>query len=425
MHNVLKHVRSWFWTSTLLVVMVLTACTPSLAPTSEATPRIMPPMTPSAASAALPLSPSPLPPTPTSTSTPTGPLIIDYIQMTDRTTGWGMGQMGTEEPGRLFRTTDGGASWRDVSPGLRSHYGFSILDAQLAWVRSSDNDEVWRTQDGGQSWSSLGQIQGQFWFNDSQHGWKMDAEAWGLSYVQFDIRSFSTTQDGGETWQEANLPPGIGLAFLAFPDPQTAWAIRAGFAKTIEGVPNLGVPFSLETTADGGRTWGSQEMPLPPEVEVVEMGDGYSYLAAGNCDFDSPVYSSTTIWKMALTCEEQGWLYTSTDQGETWTITSLPAGQVTDVQFIDPSIGWSLRKDEVHPYQSDLYQTTDGGQTWALLAHLNWADAGLDFVDDQTGWAVVVTCDDADCNPYFYPKALAKTTDGGQTWQIIQPQIVP
>jgi hypothetical protein len=44
---------------------------------------------------------------------------------------------------------------------------------------------------------------------------------------------------------------------------------------------------------------------------------------------------------------------------------------------------------------------------------------------DTTGWAVAVTCNAADCNPYRYPKALVKTTDGGQTWQILQPQIIP
>jgi hypothetical protein len=77
---------SWFWTRTLLVVITLTACTP--APTPDVTPQITLPVTPSVASPALPLSPSPLPPTLTSTSTPARPLIINYIQMIDRTTGW-------------------------------------------------------------------------------------------------------------------------------------------------------------------------------------------------------------------------------------------------------------------------------------------------------------------------------------------------
>ena len=151
------------------------------------------------------------------------------------------------------------------------------------------------------------------------------------------------------------------------------------------------------------------------------MNDGNSYLDAGNCEFDSPVYSSTTVWIMALTCEEGAWQYTSTDQGKTWTVIPQPHAQVTDVQFIDSGLGWSLRREETNLYQSNLYQTTNGGQTWTLLAHLDWANAELAFLDEQIGWAAVRICDPADCNPYLAPNALAKTIDGGKTWQIIDP----
>jgi photosystem II stability/assembly factor-like uncharacterized protein len=346
--------------------------------------------------------------------------------MMDRTTGWALGQIGMEQANRILRTLDGGATWRDVSPGSESYYSLFAPDAQLAWVHLPDNDEMWRTQDGGESWTSLGQIQGsEFWFHDDKYGWKMEADAWGLSYVQYDILSFSTTQDGGQTWQEAEPPPGNGLAFFASADPQTLWVIRAGFAKTIEGFPDLAVPFFLATTGDGGIFWQLQSMPLPENAEVVDMADGVSYLDVGNCSFDSPVYSSTSLWTMALTCEEGGWLYSSVDQGKTWTIHPLPAGYAADVEFIDPSVGWSLHRDAGNPYESRLYKTTDGGVTWTLLAHTPWAEAWLDFVDEQTGWSVAVTCDVPGCNPYLYPRALAKTIDGGRTWQALQPGLLP
>ncbi len=427
MHNFLKRICRVLRISTFLVVVAVTACAPALA----ATPRITVSMTPTVTLSPAPSSPpldSPTqthaPPTSTPTSIARMAVTIDYIQMMDEITGWGTGQVGSEETTRLLHTTDSGVTWRDVSSGLKYLHGFFFLDAQLAWM--SDGGELWHTSDGGQSWTSLGQASGSdIWFNDSQHGWKMHAEQWGLTFAQFDIYSFAITQDGGKTWQETNPPPGKGLVFLAFPDEQMAWILRAGFANVIEGVPNLGVPFSLETTTDGGKTWQSQEMSLPPGTEVVEMYDGIPLLAEGNCDFDSPVYSSTTLWKLALMCEEKGWLYTTTDQGKTWTINSLPDGQVTDVQFITATMGWSLQREKFASFQSQLYQTTDGGQTWIPLTQTNWADAQLNFLNDQTGWAVVVTCEDVDCNPYFYPKVLVNTTDGGKTWLEIQPQVIP
>lgn len=413
--------RSTLWALMLLIGITLTAC----AQTQPPTPTLSPTATPLTLTATL------APPTPTITPTPILTVTIHSIQITptpvltvtirsiqmmDVTTGWAEGQVGAETLTHILRTTDGGATWRDVSPIAQGdYYGRPsfFLDAQSAWVSAWDSPELWRTQDGGQSWAAAGPANAHsLWFNDSQHGWKMEAEAWGLSYVQFDIESFSTTQNGGQTWEEKTLPPDYGLAFLAFPDAQMAWIVRAGFAKVIERVNNLAVPFFLETTTDGGQTWQSRKIPIPPETKAVRGQDETAYLGAGNCDFDSPVYASKKIWKMALLCEDQGWVYTTINQGQTWIISPVPVGQVTDVQFITPTLGWLLGGDrpnaqwladhpDQNPYhlsQSQLYQTMDGGQTWTLLGRTNWVDAQLDFVDAQTGWAVATACTDLDCN---------------------------
>lgn len=357
--------------------------------------------------------------------------------MMDAATGWAVeGRVGDISAYRILRTTDGGETWRDVSPTWQSpNFGRPfLLDAHLAWAWVWDGlttRQLWRTQDAGLSWSPVGRKDGyaswvDIWFNDSQHGWKMEAELWGLSFQQFDITSFATTQDAGQTWDEVKPPPDGGPAFLAFADAQTAWGIRAGFANSPKGYPNLIVPFLLETTTDGGRTWRSQTVPLPPGAKkVFSKETGGDWLDAGNCNFDVPVYSSTTVWKLALTCEDQGWVYTTLNQGKTWMISPLPAGQVTAIQFITPKIGWLLGGDKRNRSQRLLYQTQDGGQTWALLKRTPWADAQLDFLDSHSGWAVASACTHADCNPYQYANSLVKTTDGGQTWRVLQASVVP
>ena len=114
---------------------------------------------------------------------------------------------------------------------------------------------------------------------------------------------------------------------MAYPTSQMAWALSAGFAKTLEGEPNLGIPYSLQFSLDGGNSWTSREMPLPPGTSRTERPYEGVYLGGvGNCEFISPVYASTTIWKLALTCESQSWMYTTTDQGSTWIISTMPAG---------------------------------------------------------------------------------------------------
>jgi photosystem II stability/assembly factor-like uncharacterized protein len=345
--------------------------------------------------------------------------------MMDLKTGWAVVDITSEEVTHIFRTVDGGATWGDVGPVDADISGSFFLDDELAWIWT--RDQAWRTQDGGARWAPLGEFG---WlpdlgFVDGQHGWKLNADYWGLSFVQFDIISFCITLDGGLTWQETNPPPDDwGVAFMAYPGAQMAWAIRARLAKTVEGVPNLGTPFRIQATFDGGNSWITRQMPLPPDAQVVERpGDGTYLSGVGNCEFVSPVYSSTAIWKLALTCELQSWMYTSANHGKTWIISDMPAGLDADIEFVDASTGWLLIGNPYESPEGHLYQTTDGGQSWTLIKRTGWADARLSFVDPQTGWAVA--CTDAFCYQPKAKQALIMTTDGGKTWQILEPQIVP
>ena len=344
----------------------------------------------------------------------------------DRKTGWAMAGIGAEGATHILRTADGGKTWRDVNPVEVDLIGSFFLNAQQAWAWTMSGDLAWQTQDGGLSWTPAGEFgfQSHIGFNDSQYGWKLNAEVWGLSFVQFDIISFSTTQDGGETWKETNPPPGGGTAYMAFPSAQMAWAVRAGFAKTLEGSPNLGVPFQILTTFDGGSTWTTRQMPLPVEATLVERPSEGTYLGGvGNCAFISPVYTSTAIWKLALTCENSSWIYTTANQGKTWIISAMPAGIDAQIEFINPTVGWLFLGGWLQDFQGDLYQTTDGGQSWTLIKHTDWGDVRLSFVDAQTGWAVA--CNNGYCYQRDIEKELLMTTDGGQTWQTLTPQLTP
>lgn len=348
--------------------------------------------------------------------------------MIDLLKGWAIADLGAQRRSHVLRTDDGGATWRDVSPVDDGKFESFFLDDQTAWLWDMwDNHSPWRTQDGGLTWTSLASLGwwSDIWFNDSQHGWKLNAEYWGLSFVQFDIVSFATSEDGGQTWQEIPQPSDEGVVlFMAYPTSQMAWAVSAGFAKTIEGIPNLVVPFSIQATLNGGKTWTTWEMPLPPGTSRTEKPYEGVYLdGVRNCDFVSPLYASTIIWKLALTCESQSWIYTTTDQGKTWITSPMPAGLDARIQFIDPSNGWLFLGGWSHDFQGSLYRTTDGGQSWALIKRTGWGDVQMSFVDAQTGWAVA--CSQGYCYEDNREKALLMTRDGGATWQELEPGVGP
>jgi photosystem II stability/assembly factor-like uncharacterized protein len=116
-------------------------------------------------------------------------------------------------------------------------------------------------------------------------------------------------------------------------------------------------------------------------------------------------------------------MYTSASQGKTWIISDMPAGLGADIDFIDASTGWVLIGDPYESPEGHFYQTTDGGQSWTLLKRTGWTDAHLSFADAQTGWAVA--CTEGYCYQRDTQQALITTIDGGQTWQVIEPQLVP
>jgi photosystem II stability/assembly factor-like uncharacterized protein len=415
-----------------MAAAAVAACAPTPAPAPSLMPSALPSNTPAPTetptatpSPTLGATPRPWPKPPTQRPTARR-LTITGIRMIDSMTGWAEGQVGPDDS-RILRTDDGGLTWRDISPAPGADYrGSFFLDEQQAWVFDWFGGPAWRTADGGGSWQLMESSpwrQDEVWFNDGQHGWLVGGEAFGMSFPGYDIYSFAVTQDGGQTWKERTPPPGGGFPFLAFPDERNAWVIWAAKRAAMEGWADLGVPIRVLTTSDGGRTWISRLLPLPAETYTIEIEYEGSYLGGGgNCTFVSPVYSSTAIWKAALTCEYSSWMYTSANQGKTWIISPMPPGTEADVQFINPTVGW-LFVWSWEERQGNLYHSADGGQSWTLIKRTGWFDVVFNFIDDQTGWAVA--CTETRCHNFDAVYALVKTTDGGRTWQTLEPHLAP
>lgn len=82
------------------------------------------------------------------------------------------------------------------------------------------------------------------------------------------------------------------------------------------------------------------------------------------------------------------------------------------VQFVTPDRGWLLEGGR-------LLHTADGGRSWTVQRPKQYSDVGyramkeFQFLDAQYGWVL------------YGDGILHRTTDGGQTWQVIEvrPQI--
>ncbi len=424
----------------ILSCILFAACSPA---TSQATPPTYSTSTPSlpdSSATAKPAATEEMYPTftpaPTFTALPTlqpsQSLSIKTLHMVDEQNGWGI-----EADGHILHTTDGGWTWKDVTPrsGAYQDSGFFALDAATAWATpyqagcftmncppKPNNASIWHTKDGGNTWQEqplcLQSQQCNFSFDtgtdyyypialqfvDSNHGWLLIVVAHMMFQDRY--RLYQTT-DSGQHWipelDNITGPFVMSATDLAFQNGQMGW-----FATSqIDGATDPKADWSIYQSIDSGLNWNEFQLPEPNPLPDAFTGNSV-WCGAYNVETLSTNAVSVTIHCRVYTdpVSNYEFYFHSIDEGKTWN-SWLKTG---DVNFITNTIGWrsSTNKDEY-----DLEQTRDGGLTWTWIKSVRW-NGDFDFVNEQIGWAIATNNDNV---------ALVHTTDGGKTWEEIKPVV--
>ena len=193
----------------------------------------------------------------------------------------------------VFRSTDGGQSWRDVSvsqPPITDFRDIQLFDDQTAIVMgvgSGAQSRLYLTEDGGASWQLLYENPDETGFFDSiafwncNHGLLLGDPVDGYYVIK-------VTQDGGRTWTRVGrdkIPPMLpneaafaasGNTLISGPDGK-AWFTTGGFAASVYSSEDFGqswrrspVPLHQKTQTSGG--YG---LALNSRGEVFVMGGDY------------------------------------------------------------------------------------------------------------------------------------------------------
>ncbi|MEZ5094598.1 WD40/YVTN/BNR-like repeat-containing protein [Nocardioides sp.] len=280
------------------------------------------------------------------------------LDAVNKRTAWVTGGSATEGPGRVFRTTDGGRSWDDVSPPgtdgllLRDVEARSARTAVVLAIGPGDASRIFRTSDGGATWST--------------------------AFVNDDPAAFYDC-----------------MAFY-----------RGGRVGLVMGDPVDG-KFTILRSTDAGRSWTR----LPSEG-MPEAPTEYGFAASGDC--------LVTAGRSAYFGGGGGAarIFRSDDRGMTWTATdsTIPAGDAAGVfgfAFRTPWDGVAVGGDFADPGDGvDAVATTRGGRTWHNAGDLTHLGEDVAFLPRHRHWLVVT-------GEYGGVGGTSLSRDGGHSWTRI------
>ena len=303
--------------------------------------------------------------------------------------------------GSVWKTTDGGITWRPVSDGFfkTSSVGaiaISESNPDIVYVGMGETqlrgniiqgDGVYKTTDGGKTWTHMGLEKTMAIGRIRVHPTTPDivyVAALGDPYGPNAERGVFKSTDGGRTWNRILFRDEKTGAVDLVMDPNSPDTMYAGLwevFRTPHSLSSGGPGSGLFKTTDGGATW--TELTKNPGLPAPLWGKvGVTVSGA----------DSNRLY--AIIEARDGGLFLSDDAGATWTLANddrnirQRAFYYTRV-YADPQV-----KDTVYVLNVQFYRSTDAGKSLRSIR--------VPHVDNHDLW---IAPDD--------PRRMANSNDGG------------
>ena len=312
--------------------------------------------------------------------------------------------------GGVWKSGDGGADWTPLSDKepIASIGALAVAESDPnvlyagtgeACIRGNvaNGDGVYKSTDGGRTWRNVG-------LRDSQHIGALIIHprdpniafvaALGHAYGPNPERGIFRTLDGGKTWEKVlyrnDRTGGIDVVF----DPHSPGILYAALWEVVRTPWSLtsgGEGSGLYKSVDGGTTWKRLEGNGLPKGIKGRIG-----VSVSGAD-GSRVYASIEA--------EEGGIFRSDDSGESWVRVNDDERFRQRAWYFSHIFADPKGADTVYVLNTGLFRSTDAGKTFALLAaphgdhHALWIDPANPqrMIDGDDGGVTI-------------------TLDGGKTW---------
>ncbi len=273
--------------------------------------------------------------------------------------------------GGVWKTTNDGTSWKPVFDKEGSYsIGCVAMDPNnhfVIWVGTGENnsqrsvsygDGIYRSSDGGNTWKDMG-------LKSSQHIGKIviDPKNSNIVYVAAQgplwnaggDRSLYKTTDAGKTWKAVltiNKYTGINDIVMDPRNPDVLYASSYQRERHVYTLIDGGPGSALYKSTDAGKTWEKLKQGLPT-VDMGRIGLAISHV------------NPDVIYAIIEAADNKGGVFRSTDRGASWEKRS--DYMTTSPQYYNELVCDPKDVNRVYAMDTWLHVSDDGGKTFHSL----------------------------------------------------------
>ncbi|HMW36789.1 MAG TPA: glycosyl hydrolase, partial [bacterium] len=273
--------------------------------------------------------------------------------------------------GGVWKTTDGGITWLNVSDGFFKTSAVGALsvaesDPNVIYAGMGETcirgnitpgDGIYKSLDAGKTWSHTGLKETQFIGGIAIHPQNPDfvlVAAMGHIFGANKERGIYKTTDGGKTWKQTLYKDDKTGAVEVALDPRNPRIVYAALWEAHRNAWSMtsgGSGSGLYKSTDGGETWTDiSKYPGLPKGVIGKIGISVSPVKDG------------LVW--ACIENDNGGVFRSDDGGQTWRRTNEERNLRQRAWYYSHIYADPVNSESVYALNVQFFKSVDGGRTF-------------------------------------------------------------
>ncbi len=287
--------------------------------------------------------------------------------------------------GGVWKTVNGGTTYQPIFDSQGSYStGVVTMDPNnpnVIWVGTGENnnqrsvaygDGVYKSVDGGASWKKMGLKESEHIGSiavDPENSDRIYVAACGPLWSSGGERGLYVSNDGGETWTAkltVDEHTGVNEVVIHPENPNVLYATTHQRRRHVFTYIGGGPGSTIYKSTDKGETWTKSDKGLPSQ----DKGKIGLAISPANPEI---------IYAIVEAAQGKGGLYRSTNRGASW---HKQGGYSTSGNYYQKLVADPVNPDKLYAMDTWLHFSVDGGKTFKVLGedtkhvdnHCMWID---------------------------------------------------